>query len=214
MLNKEPLFLQYNNQGGHATWYPRYLCLTVHHLPMSKLAQVNEATDSLANWMWTTVPQFIYYRLKAWNVVSTPLRASNLLLKRYSAQNICTSLCFRTTLTTNAAPPREREGFSETDSTQYCNSRNTQNREEAQLLAAPPMHQIQPNGSIKDYLRHTDVNKEHKQKTSKVKHPEGWSKKKHRSERKLYYSKSISLYFAFMNIVLEIHKLITSLPKF
>ena len=68
--------------------------------------------------------------------------------------------------------PQEREGFSETDSTQYCNSRNTQNREEAQLLAAQPMHQIQPNGSIKDYLRHTDVNKEHKLKTSKVKHPE------------------------------------------
>ena len=33
--------------------------------------------------------------------------------------------------------------------------------------------------------------------------------KKHRSERKLYYSKSVTLYFAFMNIVLEIHKLIT-----
>ena len=41
--------LQYNNQGGHATWYPRYLCLTVHHLPMSQLAQVNQATVSLAN---------------------------------------------------------------------------------------------------------------------------------------------------------------------
>ena len=69
--------------------------------------------------------------------------------------------------------PQEREGFSETDSTQYCNSRNTQNQEEAQLLAALPMHQIQPNGSIKNYLRHTDMNKEHKLKTSKAKHPEG-----------------------------------------
>ena len=49
MLNKAPLLLQYNNQGGHATWYPRYLCLTVHHLPMSKLAQVYAATVSLAN---------------------------------------------------------------------------------------------------------------------------------------------------------------------
>ena len=37
--------------------------------------------------------------------------------------------------------------------------RNTQNREEAQLLAAPPMHQIQPNGSIKDHGRYPDVNK-------------------------------------------------------
>ena len=69
--------------------------------------------------------------------------------------------------------PQEREGFSETDSTQYCNSKKHQNREEGQLLAAPPMHQIQPNGSIKDYLRHTDMNMEHKLKTSKEKHPEG-----------------------------------------
>ena len=121
--------------------------------------------------MWTTVPQFVYYRLRAWNAVSTPLRASNLLLKRYLAQNICTQLCFRTTLIANAAPPGEREGFSKTDSTQYCNSRNTQNQEEAQLLAAPPMYQIQPNESIRDYLRHTDTNKEHKQRTRKAKHP-------------------------------------------
>ena len=55
--------------------------------------------------MWTTVPQFVYYRLKAWNAVSTLLRASNLLLKRYLAQNICTPLCFRTTFITNAAHP-------------------------------------------------------------------------------------------------------------
>ena len=123
--------------------------------------------------MWTTVPQFVYYRLKAWNAVSTPLRTSNLLLKRYLAQNICTSLCFRTTLIANAAPPGEREGFGETDSTQYCNSRNTQNREEAQLLTTPPMHQIQPNGSIRDYLRYSDVNKECKLKTGKVEHLEG-----------------------------------------
>ena len=72
-----------------------------------------------------------------------------------------------------STPPQEREGFSETDSTQYCNSRNTQNQEEAQLLAAPPMHQIQPNGSIKDYLKYADMDKEHKLKTRKVKHPEG-----------------------------------------
>ena len=54
----------------------------------------------------------------------------------------------------------EREGFSKTDSTQYCNSRDTQNQEGAQLLAAPPMHKIQQNGSSKDYLNHTDKNKE------------------------------------------------------
>ena len=55
--------------------------------------------------MWTIVPQNVYYSLKAWNVVTTLLRASNLLLKRYLAQNICTPLCFRSTLITNAAPP-------------------------------------------------------------------------------------------------------------
>ena len=58
--------------------------------------------------------------------------------------------------------PREREGFSKTDSTQYCrsNSRDTQNQEGVDLLAAPPMHKIQQNGNIKDYLNHTDRNKE------------------------------------------------------
>ena len=63
--------------------------------------------------------------------------------------------------------PQKREGFSETDSTQYWNSMKHQSWEEAQLLATPPMHQIQPNGSIKDYLRNTDVNIKHKLKTSK-----------------------------------------------
>ena len=153
------LSLQYNNQGGHATWYPRYLCLIVYHPPMCKLVPVNKATVTLANCMWTTGPQFVYYRLEAWIVVSTPPRASHLSL-RYSQQNICTALCFRTTLITNAAPLREREGFSKTDSTQYCNSTDTQNPEGAQLLAAPPMHKIQQNGSIKDYLNHTDKDKE------------------------------------------------------
>ena len=48
MLNKEPLLLEYNNQDGHATWYPRYLYLTLHHLPMSKLAQVKKETNFIS----------------------------------------------------------------------------------------------------------------------------------------------------------------------
>ena len=150
------------------------------------------------------MPQLIYYRLKAWNTVSTPPRAGNLSLRRYLAHLYTTLLQDHIDL--QSSTPREREGFSKTDSTQYWNSKKHQNQEEAQLLAAPPMHQTQPNRSIKDYVRYTEVNMEHKLKTSKEKHPEGWSKKKHRSERKLYYSKSTTLYFAFMNIVLEIHK--------
>ena len=111
------------------------------------------------------MPQFIYYRLKAWNTVSTPPRAVNLSLRRYLAHLYTTLLQDHIDL--QCSTPGEREGFSETNSTQYCNSKKHQNREEAQLLAAPPMHQIQPNRSIKDYLRHTDVNIEHKLKTSK-----------------------------------------------
>ena len=99
------------------------------------------------------------------------LRASNLPLKGYLAHLYTTLL--QDHIDFQSSNPQEREGFSETDSTQDCNSRNTQNQEEAQFLATSPMHQIQPNGSIKDYLRHTDMNKEHKLKTSKVKHPEG-----------------------------------------
>ena len=61
--------------------------------------------------------------------------------------------------------PWEREGFSETDSTQYCNSKKHLNWEEAQLLATPPMYQIQQIGSIKDYSRNTIT--KHKLKTRK-----------------------------------------------
>ena len=38
--------------------------------------------------------------------------------------------------------------------------------------------------------------------------------KETQKERKLYYSKSVTLYFTFMNIVLENHELITALQKF
>ena len=128
--------------------------------PMSKLAQVNKAMVTLANCMWTTVPQIIYYRLKAWNVVSTLLRASNLSLERNLQQNIGTPPCFSTTLITNAAPLRKGRDSVKLTAPQYCNSRDTQNREGAQLLAAPPMHKIQQNGSIRDYLNHSDKNME------------------------------------------------------
>ena len=111
--------------------------------PMSNLAQVNKATVALANCKWSTVPQIVYYRMRAWIVVSTLPRASNLSLEKYFLKDTCTSLCFRTTLITNAAPSWESEGFSKADSTKYCNSRDTQNQEGAQLLAAPPMHKIQ-----------------------------------------------------------------------
>ena len=117
------------------------------------------------------MPQLIYYRLRAWNTVSTPPRASNLPLRRYQSHFYNTLL--QDNIDLQCSTPREREGSSKTDNTQYCNSKKHQNREDAQLLATPPMHQIQPNGSIKDYLRYTDVNMEHKLKTSKEKHPDG-----------------------------------------
>ena len=71
--------------------------------------------------MWTTVPQFIYYRMKAWNTVSTPPRANNLSLRRYLAHLYTTLLQDHIDL--QCSTPQEREGFSETDSTQYCNSK-------------------------------------------------------------------------------------------
>ena len=79
--------------------------------PMSKLAQVNKAMVTLANCKWSTVPQIVYYRLKAWITVSTPPRASNLSLEKYLQQNICTPCCFRTTLITDAAPPLGKGGI-------------------------------------------------------------------------------------------------------
>ena len=115
--------------------------------------------------MWTTVPQLIYYKLRAWNTVSTPPRASNLSLRRYRSHLYTTLL--QDNIDLQCSNPREMEGFSETDSIQYCNSKKHQNRAEAQLLATPPMHQIKSNGRIKDYLRNTDVNIKPKLETSK-----------------------------------------------
>ena len=40
--------LQYTNQGGHSTWYPRYLCLTIHQPPMSDLVQVSKTTKFIS----------------------------------------------------------------------------------------------------------------------------------------------------------------------
>ena len=53
------------------------------------------------------MPQNVYYRLKAWNVVSTPLRASNLSLEIDLQQTSVHQPCFRNTLITIAAPTRK-----------------------------------------------------------------------------------------------------------
>ena len=121
--------------------------------------------------MWTTVPQFIYYRLKAWNAVSTPIRAINLSLKRYLTHLYTTLL--QDNIDPQCSTPRKGRDSVKLTALSTEIPRNTQNQEEFQFLTAPPVHQIQPNGSIKDYSRHTDVNKEHKLKTSKAKQPKG-----------------------------------------
>ena len=97
-------------------------------------------------------------------MVSTPPRASNLPPRRYWTHLYTTLL--QDNIDLQCSTPWKREGFSKTDSAQYCNSKKHLNQEEAQLLVTPSMHQIQPNGSIKDYLRNTDVNIKHKLKTS------------------------------------------------
>ena len=96
--------------------------------------------------------------------------------------------------------PQEREGFSKTDSTQYCNSKKHLNQEEAQLLATPPMHQIQPNRSIKDYLRNTDADIKTKQKRSIQKD----EARRNTKVKENHTTVKVTLYFTFMNIVLEI----------
>ena len=50
------------------------------------------------------------------------------------------------------------------------------------------------------------MNIEHKLKTSKRSIQKDEARRNTKSERKLYYCKSVTLYFAFVNIVLEIHK--------
>ena len=137
---------------------------------------------------------------------------ANLLEKILSTDHLYTTL-LQDHIDRQCSTPREREGFSKTDSTQYCNSRNTQNRQEAKLLAAPPMHHIQPNGNIRDYLRYPDVNKECKtedkekqsiQKDEARRNTE--MKKEHRNEENYFTVKVLhctlpwwTLYLKFTN---------------
>ena len=103
--------------------------------------------------------------------------------------------------------PREREGFSETDSTQYCNSKKHRNQEEAQLLTTPPMHQIELIGSIKRLFkkdRHEHKAQSEDKQTRSIQKDEGRRNTKARESHTTVKKKSVILYFAFMNIVLEI----------
>ena len=75
------------------------------------------------------------------------------------------------------------------------------------------MHQIQPNGNIRDYLRHSDVNKECKMEDKKSRASRRMKQEETQKWRKLFYNKCITLYFALTNIVLEIYKQITALPN-
>ena len=101
--------------------------------------------------------------------------------------------------------PQEREGFSETDSTQYCNSKKHRNQEEAQLLTTPPMHQIRPIGSIKRLFKKDRY--EHKaqaedKQTRRIQKDEGRRNTKARESHTTV--KSIILYYACINILCEI----------
>ena len=56
---------------------PVFKCTPPPHVWTSR---VNKSTTMLTKCMWTTVPQNVYYRLKAWKAVSTLLKASNQFL--------------------------------------------------------------------------------------------------------------------------------------
>ena len=127
---------------------------------MSKLAQVNKATVSLANWMSSTVPQNCLLQVEG-----IECGQHNTQSKQSVSEKIPTTEHLYITLLHDntdhqCSTPWEREGFSKTDSTDYCNSRDTQNPERAQLLAVPSMHKIQQIGSIRDYSKYSDKNKE------------------------------------------------------
>ena len=124
--------------------------------------------------MWTTVPQNCLLQVEGMECSQHTTQSK----QPVSEKILRTEHLYATLLQDNidhqcGTPPQEREGFSKTDSTQYCNSRNTQNQEGAQLLTAPPMHEIQQNGSIRDYSKYSDMNKECKLKTRKMEHAEG-----------------------------------------
>ena len=109
--------------------------------------------------------------------------------------------------------PWEREGFSKTDSTQYCNSRDTQNQEGAQLLAAPPMCKIQQKWKQQELFKPHRQEQGMKLKTRETGASRRMKQEETQKQSKLFCSKSSALYFAFMNIVLQFHKQVTALQN-
>ena len=141
--------------------------------PMPKLAQVNKATVTLANCMWTTVPQIVYYRLKAWNVVSTLLRASNLSLERNLQQNICTPPCFRTTLISSAAPPGKGRDSVKLTALSTVIPETPRTKDGAQLLALPTNAQNSTKWKHQRLFKPLRQEQGMKLKTRETEHPEG-----------------------------------------
>ena len=69
-------------------------------------------------------------------MVSTPLRVITLFLEIVLHIQLYITLV-QDHIDHKCSIPQEREGFSETDSTQYCNSRNTQDRGRSSTSSSP-----------------------------------------------------------------------------
>ena len=101
--------------------YLRFIYLNEHPPHLSELVQRNQSTSMLANCKSIFVPQNIYSRLGAWKSISTSATASNLSLQIIRASSTHHFISEPHWFVMQF--PWEREGFSKTDSTQYCNFR-------------------------------------------------------------------------------------------
>ena len=116
--------------------------------------------------MWTTVPQNVFYRLNAWNVVSTPLRASNLCLEIKLQLNIYTSPCFRTMFNTNAAFPGKGRDSVKLTALSTVIPETPRTKKGTKLLEDPTnVKNSTKMEASKTVLNYTDKNKRRKQQS-------------------------------------------------
>ena len=110
--------------------------------------------------MWITVPQNCLLQVEGMEYGQHTAQSKQPVSgKILTAEHLYNTL-LQDHIDHQCSNPQEKEGFSKTESTQYCDPRDTQNQEGTQLLATPPIHKIQQNGSIRDYSKYSDKNKE------------------------------------------------------
>ena len=139
-------------------------------------------TKCLANYLWATVPQTIYYRLKVWKVVSMLLRVIILFLEIDSQQTSVHHLA--------SGPhwsqmwhPLGNGGIQQNWQHSVLKfQKHPGPRREFNFQLSPPVCKIQQNWNYQKTIWTAQTRTRDKTEEKETEHPEEWSKKKHRNK--------------------------------